>query len=391
MPTQPYFIISILCALQGVLLSLIFLFRKNNHLAGKIFGAYICIFSLGMLENFLKQNLTGTAGQLVYSFLGFSNFLYGPLLYLFVYFLPEKAPVFKSRLWLHFLPFGFLYGLDTVLILSSGQGIRHELIELALFEMLIIQILGYNMLAFLKLKKYGSSILQINASLEPHDIKWLQLVVSLLTGIYILSFAITHAVIFGVKEASEYYILVQVSITGLIYFMSYRLLLQPKLFLFSERAEIITIQQPGTPSDELPEKYQRSGLKPEQGALYLQTLLAFMETEKPYRDPDFTIYNLSERLSISRNHLTEIINEKLEKNFFEFVNSYRVEEVKDLINDPAFSHLNLYALGLEAGFRSKSAFNTNFKKLTGLTPSEWKLRTQPDTPARELALKEVLT
>ena len=206
------------------------------------------------------------------------------------------------------------------------------------------------------------------------------------------SFAITHAVAFGFGQAAQYYVIVQVLITCAIYLMSYRLLFQPQFFNLPTVKEI---PEPAilvcTKAVQTPEKYQRSGLKEEQAGSYLQMLLSFMETEKPYRNPDLTIHQLSEKLGISRNHLTEIINEKMGKNFFEFVNSYRVAEVKNLLTDPAYEHYNLYALGLEAGFKSKTAFNANFKKLTGLTPSAWKNQDKPHIPDSEMVLKEVLT
>ena len=392
MPDQIYFIISLLCAVQGVLLSLIFLLKRGNHLASKVLGAYILIFSLGMLENFLKLNVPGLPGKLIFSFLGFSNFLYGPLLYFFVLLLTIGKPEIKSRQLLHFALFTFLYFSDTVLILATGNSIRQDLLEIFIFELLIIQILSYNIGAIFKLRKHGREILQIHSNLEMTDLKWLKFLLVFLTAIYVFSFAITHAVAFGIAQASQYYVLVQLLITVVIYLMSYRLLFQPQLFMLHKFE--------ATPEPKLsistepvftPEKYQRSGLKDDQAEHYLKDLLSCMETEKPYRNPDLTIHHLSEKMDISRNHLTEIINEKLGKNFFEFVNTYRVEEVKKLLTDPAFSHYNLYALGLEAGFKSKTAFNTNFKKLTGLTPSAWKNQDIPDTADGEMVLKEVLT
>ena len=391
MPDQTYYIISLLCAMQGILLSLIFFLKRKNHLASKVLGAYVLLFSLGMLENFLKVKVPGLFGQLIFSFLGFSNFLYGPLLYFFVLYITVSKPVVKARHLLHLLPFTFLYLTDTVFILTTGQPIRKDLFEFIIFETLVIQILAYNFRAIIRLKKYRQTILEIHSNLEETDLKWLQFLIISLTGIYVLSFAITHAVAFGFDQAAKYYILVQLLITGVIYLMSYRLLFQPQLFILSPAFENVSQFSTIIPPVNNPEKYQRSGLKPEQAELFLETMLRFMETEKPYRNPDLTIHNLSEKLNISRNHLTEIINEKKEKNFFEFVNTYRVEEVKKLMTNAAYSHLNLYALGLEAGFKSKTAFNTNFKKLTGLTPSAWKNRSVPDNPDSELVLKEVLT
>ena len=389
-----YYFISLLCAVQGILLAIIFFVRKPNHVASKFLGAYVFIFSLGMLEKYLDESLTGPFGQLVYSFMGFSNFLYGPLLYMFVSFLTVKEPVFKTRQLLHFLPFGFLFVLDCIFILTAQQSIRKDigLLEIVLFETLVLQILTYNVLAILNLKKHSQSILQIHSNLETKDLTWLQSLIIFLTGIYVLSFTITHAIAFGFKGAEPFYLLVQVLITAVIYLMNYRMLLQPQLFIlqpFSCHDEITT--EPTNYTANTTEKYLRSGLKPPQAEKYLQDLLDYMENQKPYSDPDLTLPALADKLGISRNHLTEIINEKLEKNFFEFVNTYRVEEVKKLLADSGLSYLNLYALGLKAGFKSKTAFNQNFKKITGLTPSKWKQEYHRNTPLKQIILKEVLT
>ncbi|WP_347156716.1 helix-turn-helix domain-containing protein [Pontibacter chitinilyticus] len=388
-----YFLISILCALQGTLLSLIFFRKGRNHPASQMLGVYLFIFSVGMLENFLTENVTGSTGKLLFSFLGFSNFLYGPLLYLFVYFLTVQQPVFKARQTLHFIPFATFFLADTILVLVSGQSLRKDfpVFELVLFEVLVIQLLTYNVLAFRKLYHHRLAILQIHSSLEAKDLRWLMFLVTLLTGIYFLSFGITHLVIFGMEGAGEYYILVQALITVSVYLMSYRVLFQPALFILPRSAsalEALPESIAGLPAAKGTEKYQRSGLKSSQAETYASLLQKYMETEKPYLDPELTIHALAEKLSISRNHLTEVINETLGQNFYEFVNAYRVEEVKRLLADARFAHLNLAALGNEAGFKSKTAFNSNFKKFTGVTPSKWKASSNHSS---EIRLKEVLS
>ena len=71
------------------------------------------------------------------------------------------------------------------------------------------------------------------------------------------------------------------------------------------------------------------------------------------------------------NHTSQIINENLNKNFFDFVNDYRINEVKKCLSDSKFSHYTLLAIAYECGFNSKSSFNSLFKIKTGLTPSEY--------------------
>ncbi len=117
-------------------------------------------------------------------------------------------------------------------------------------------------------------------------------------------------------------------------------------------------------------KYQTSGLNDEFANTILKKLLSFMENGTPYLEPSLNLKKLSEILQIQYNHLSQIINEKLNQNSNDFINKYRVEEAKKmLIKDKDISVLDI---AYECGFYSKSVFNTAFKKFTGLTPSQFR-------------------
>ena len=77
-------------------------------------------------------------------------------------------------------------------------------------------------------------------------------------------------------------------------------------------------------------------------------------------------------MSISSHHLSQILNERIRQNFFDFVNSYRIEEAKRKLVEPATKHYSILGIAEEVGFNSKSAFNNAFKKHTNMTPTEFK-------------------
>jgi AraC-like DNA-binding protein len=81
---------------------------------------------------------------------------------------------------------------------------------------------------------------------------------------------------------------------------------------------------------------------------------------------------LAEQLGLSPNYLSQVINERLEQNFFDFINWYRIEEAKHRLASPVGERDNIITLALDAGFNSKSAFYTAFKKHTAMTPSQYK-------------------
>jgi AraC-like DNA-binding protein len=103
-----------------------------------------------------------------------------------------------------------------------------------------------------------------------------------------------------------------------------------------------------------------------------KVLLDFMEKKKPYQDPELTLTTLAFQMNLSRNQLSEIINSSIGCNFYDFINKYRVEEVKQQLMLSKSENFTLLAIAFDAGFPSKSTFNTIFKKFTGLTPSEYK-------------------
>jgi TolB-like protein/class 3 adenylate cyclase/AraC-like DNA-binding protein/Tfp pilus assembly protein PilF len=106
---------------------------------------------------------------------------------------------------------------------------------------------------------------------------------------------------------------------------------------------------------------------------YKTKLSALMADEKPYLDANLTLRSLAERLDISSNYLSQLLNEGFNKNFSEYVNTFRLDAFKAKVASPKHRHLTILALAYESGFNSKTVFNTFFKKMMGKTPrTYWK-------------------
>jgi AraC-like DNA-binding protein len=119
-------------------------------------------------------------------------------------------------------------------------------------------------------------------------------------------------------------------------------------------------------------KYERSTLTRSDTDRHLIKLKSLMDEEKPYLDPFLNINQLARRLNIQPRHLSQILNESLHQNFYDFVNSYRIEDAKKMLLESSNKKTTVLEVLLDAGFNSKSAFNRAFKKCAGLTPSEFK-------------------
>ena len=124
--------------------------------------------------------------------------------------------------------------------------------------------------------------------------------------------------------------------------------------------------------DKEKNKYSGSSLKEDEASKYSKQLSEFMQSEKPYLNPDLTLQLLASQINITPHYLSQVINEQFKVNFFEYINQFRVEEVKARINNPKYKSFSLLGIAVDSGFNSKSAFNRVFKKFTNQTPSQYK-------------------
>ncbi|MEN6311853.1 MAG: helix-turn-helix domain-containing protein, partial [Acidobacteriota bacterium] len=119
-------------------------------------------------------------------------------------------------------------------------------------------------------------------------------------------------------------------------------------------------------------RYERSSLTPENAELYKARLLEMMEREKPFLDPEITLPKLARSLDIPVAHLSQVLNDLLGRNFYEFINRYRVEDAKRRVVGPEAGRDKLITVALECGFNSVATFNRVFKEMTGRTPSDYR-------------------
>jgi len=122
---------------------------------------------------------------------------------------------------------------------------------------------------------------------------------------------------------------------------------------------------------KIKKKYEKTAIKADKADKYLKTLLTYMKMGKPFLDPHLTLRTLAKKVAIPHHYLSQIINDKLNKIFFDFINQYRIDEAVKKLNDPAQRQKTVQQIAHEVGFNSQSAFNRAFKKQTDTTPFEF--------------------
>lgn len=142
----------------------------------------------------------------------------------------------------------------------------------------------------------------------------------------------------------------------LFYFIAFKLLSNGKDFL---------------PKNEI-SKYKNSNLNSKLIEQYKSDLIHAMEMDQLYLNGKLSLQDVSDKLNIPKQYISEVLNEHMNTNFQDFINEYRVEEfIKRLKNDPNNPY-TLLGIATEVGFNSKSSFNAIFKKYKGLTPTQFK-------------------
>jgi ligand-binding sensor domain-containing protein/AraC-like DNA-binding protein len=118
--------------------------------------------------------------------------------------------------------------------------------------------------------------------------------------------------------------------------------------------------------------YKHSSLNPIFAEECIKKLTHLMEVEKIYRDESLSLQSLAEELSVTHHQLSQMLNEKLNKSFSDFINTYRVEEAKKLLRDPKWADRKVISIAFEVGYNTKAAFYNVFKKYTNMTPSQYR-------------------
>lgn len=350
------------------------IFKKNKE--NRYGNFWFVVFFLALLGAFLVGSMREFKVYLIYPHLyklgDLNSFSIAPSLFLAVKYFTTPFSRIKKADWFHFLPTLFYVGLNIRYLLLRPEElaslIQNPAMNRKFFYLLelffILQCVVYLIFALIKIIRYQKNIKFYEAS-DRNDLQWLK---------YFL-YGIMLMLLIWILDLSGYlgnFFYLGYSVC--IYFLGYFVINQRELFPYNEtnKNELITLIQPDNSTNEGKIQIIRKEVLDHEK----EKLLATMLNHKVFLDNDLNLVKLAQIQKLSIRELSYVINEGFAENFNQFINKYRVEESKRLLSDADFNHLNMVGIAYQAGFNSKTIFNTAFKKITGQTPTDYRKNSQ---------------
>lgn len=357
-------------AIQGLVFSVVVIFSDKYHNSSiKFLTALIISFSYDILQYYfydtriIKEEIFY---HIVYTPISSlcSAFLY---FYVFKLLFPKERITWRQKLlylpFIIFFTISFFIKIVGVLRNNIDEKINRSFWDFYFFEEIFSVLFSCLslILCFLLIKKYEKHKAESNQLKGKIHLKWLKLTLSVIFITILASWSYLTYMDIYVNEPKFYLLWIGMSVTiywlghiGIYKFGINEEREQIRNYSFSTKKPIEKIKISDTVNKNIP------------------GFVKFIVEDKNYMDSSLTLEKTADNLNLSPSYLSRIINQEMGITFTDFVNKKRVEEAASYLTNPEFSNYTLVAIGLEAGFNSKSAFNASFKKFTGKTPGEFR-------------------
>ena len=362
--------------LSGFLTALLVLKRSKTH-ADRILTVWMAVMTVHQVIAYL--HFTG-ATNVYPHLLGVAlpwPVLHGPFLFLYVTAMTKEKPLTWKQLLPHFIPFLLLLLLAIPFYLKPAaeklevfrnQGAGYEWYSHLQEVMIIVLGLGYTIWSLIRIHRHRNKIKQWFSNTDKLTLRWLEYLSIGLGIIWCLVLFFSDDMIF-------------IGVVLLVIFIGMFGINQLPIF-YAHKDILDKTVHPDPPSfdefnapDDDPEtnvvRYAKSGLKEPEATNLHQKLIQLMEEKELYKQNEITLADLAALLDTHPNYLSQVINEKEGKNFYNYINTLRVEAFIQASALPDKKHYSLLALAYDCGFNSKSTFNKYFKAHTGKSPSEY--------------------
>ena len=348
--------------LSGVLL----LTNKYKCLANRLLGAFILCFSLNIVLNIIDIQSETSEYDHWFMFIGVFPLIYGPLLYLYAQALSKAQARQPLVRWLHFLPALAWFGLLSIALIMGVTSERDLpqgsllLLVVAIFQILIpAQFIAYLALTLNRIRDYHLWLLDNFSDIDKLKISWLSRFILAIIGLFLLWLLAFGADIqmLNLQRSTQALEIFWLLLSLFVYWVGIYSLLHP---------EILSLPPQPTESGGVPLVVDVTDV--------CQTLEHHMKANRPFIAPNLTIKALAQQLELNEKVVSRAINLGFKQNFYDYINQYRIEEVKHTLRNPDNRRLKLEGIAYDCGIKSLSTFNRLFKKYVNETPTEYRVR-----------------
>jgi len=363
--------ITIIGFVQSLFGVLIFLTKRPTHLSFVFLAIWMAVIAIYMGAGLLPFQVVEYFKPGIFPIM----FLTGPLLYLYVSSLTIENFRLQPIQLLHLIPFLLVVihrsTVNVVPIVSTPDLIENPnyLYNKIYYTLLVVSVFAYWFFGLRLILKHRKNIpLYFSNYTSRNTLTWLIFVLSLFLLLFISSFSvffISNVLEIGIIPYST----LTFNLTVFTFIMVYFGINQAAIYEKQSGRH-----QWGSPAGEARNtepKYVGSALTEEQIAELSETIVTYLKDKKPYLNNDYNLQMMADDLDITKHKLSQVINSGQKKNFYKFINEFRVEEVKEKLTDPTYQHYSILGIALECGFNSKTSFNRIFKEETGFTPTQY--------------------
>jgi len=374
-------IIFIIGASQALFLSILAFNKKNKTDGDYVLAIWLCFIAFHLLDYYLlKAGLSYEHPHLLGIGACFP-LLQGPFMYVYTLVMINKnnrlSPVYLLH-GLPFLVFTIYFAFDFYFLSASEKMAYIHLQEknpypvITILNILIL-VLGpvYIVLSLIKLRKHIKTIADNFSYTEGINLNWLKYV---LAGLgFIWSMVVLTNILVKIPLITDTISenIIYLSVAFAVFFLGYFGIKQQAIYSNTSNRGRIKRSFPSRSWKMHDTDDKSDELKKAKEANSIRDLLDYFENEKPYLNNMLSLKEVADELRIPINQLSHIINGQIGKNFFDFVNSYRVEEFKSRASQPDYQNYTLISIAYDSGFNSKATFNRVFKNYTGQTPSDF--------------------
>lgn len=345
--------------------------KQVNTVANRWLALFLFLVGVILIDDPLIDSKFYHRYPIFIGWINIAAFAVAPTLYLAILNFVSPARPFRKTDLAHYIP-AFLMALLMVLYMFAPAELKIKELEkvpnsfqniIEGFILIILPVSIYWFFSYKKLQTHQKNIRLFASNTEGVDLAWLRY---FLGGVVAMILAWASDMSQNTPLLNFLNALIYLSAA---YFLAYFALKQGAIF--SEKPQEIIEIKTIIEENEQPNSIKKQVINPEQISILKEKLTNLMVQEKPYLDSDLSLPKLANKMQLGTHELSYLINTGFEDNFFNFVNRYRVEESKRILMTPQYQHLSMVGIAFEAGFNSKTAFNTAFKKITGMSPSEF--------------------